>query len=138
MCASDGRLHMIHSNASGYDSNKYRISSLASTLIKQHSIPTRDLDYTLDLLLTWSCSSVIKTSFHHIYAHLSDHTAFIVKVLLRSKASLLLPDGLNLMPWRPGRSLIWDATVADTLAASYQPDTSLKVAARKHVKYRYR
>src|SRR6218665_158220 len=34
------------------------------------------------------------------------------------------PDGLILIPWRAGRSLVWDATVADTLAASYLANTS--------------
>ena len=29
------------------------------------------------------------------------------------------PDGLTLVPWQVGRSLTWDVTVADTLAASY-------------------
>src|SRR6218665_3847401 len=34
------------------------------------------------------------------------------------------PDGLTLIPLRAGRSLDWDATVADTLAASYIANTS--------------
>src|SRR6218665_355793 len=29
------------------------------------------------------------------------------------------PDGLTLISWKAGRSLAWDATVADTLASSY-------------------
>ena len=29
------------------------------------------------------------------------------------------PDGVTVMPWRQGRSLIWDATCSDTFAASY-------------------
>src|SRR6218665_2514 len=38
-------------------------------------------------------------------------------------------DGLALIPWRMGRSLIWDATVTDPLAASYLPSTSVAAAA---------
>src|SRR6218665_2193731 len=39
--------------------------------------------------------------------------------------------GLSLIPWRMGRALIWDATVTDTLAASYMylPSTSVVAAA---------
>src|SRR5688572_20863851 len=34
------------------------------------------------------------------------------------------PDGLTLIPWQGGRNLIWDVTVADTLAASHLTTTS--------------
>ena len=39
------------------------------------------------------------------------------------------PDGLTLIPWNAGRSLIWDATVADTVAATHLPITSLSAGA---------
>ncbi|CAG9118843.1 unnamed protein product [Plutella xylostella] len=34
------------------------------------------------------------------------------------------PDGMSLIPWAHGRSLVWDATCVDTLAASHVPHTS--------------
>ena len=34
------------------------------------------------------------------------------------------PDGLTLIPWRCGKSAVWDVTVADTLAPSYGHITS--------------
>jgi hypothetical protein len=52
------------------------------------------------------------------------------------------PDGLTLIPWHAGRSVTWDVTVADTLAASYVTSTSSRAAAaaeaaasRKEAKY---
>ncbi|CAH2226484.1 jg13502, partial [Pararge aegeria aegeria] len=29
------------------------------------------------------------------------------------------PDGMTIVPWWMGRSLVWDATCVDTLAASH-------------------
>ena len=34
------------------------------------------------------------------------------------------PDGLTLLPWAQGRSLVWDFTCSDTLAASHISSTS--------------
>ena len=34
------------------------------------------------------------------------------------------PDGLTLVPWSTGKSIIWDVTVVDTLTASYIQTTS--------------
>ena len=60
--------------------------------------------------------------------------------LLRSDGKR--PDGLTLIPWREGRCLVWDVTVADTTAASYLPSTSISAgsaaelaAVRKQAKY---
>ena len=60
--------------------------------------------------------------------------------LLRSDSKR--PDGLTLIPWREGRCLVWDVTVADTTAASYLPSTSISAgsaaelaAVRKQAKY---
>jgi hypothetical protein len=52
------------------------------------------------------------------------------------------PDGMTLVPWIKGQSLVWDVTVVDTLADSYVLKTSevlgfaAKMACkRKHSKY---
>ena len=52
------------------------------------------------------------------------------------------PDGLTLTPWREGRCVVWDVTVADTTAASYLPATAVtagsaaeSAATRKETKY---
>ncbi|CAH2264908.1 jg5719 [Pararge aegeria aegeria] len=39
------------------------------------------------------------------------------------------PDGMTLIPWRLGRSLLWDATCVDPLAASHIQATSSMVGA---------
>ena len=48
------------------------------------------------------------------------------------------PDGMSLIPWSMGRALVWDATCADTLAASYVNSTSGRAGAaadaREHQK----
>lgn len=52
------------------------------------------------------------------------------------------PDGMTLIPWQTGKSLVWDVTVADTLAASHLPITSQQpggaaetASDRKELKY---
>ena len=37
------------------------------------------------------------------------------------------PDGLTLLPWSQGRSLVWDFTCSDTLCASHVIQTSQEV-----------
>ena len=52
------------------------------------------------------------------------------------------PDGITLIPWQAGRSLIWDVTIVDSLATSYLPITSQQAGGaaesasdRKETKY---
>ena len=40
--------------------------------------------------------------------------------------SELRPDGLTFIPWKEGKCLTWDVTVADTFAATYVSATSVK------------
>ena len=54
------------------------------------------------------------------------------------------PDGLTLVPWRAGKSLAWDATIASTLAGSYVEASSTlagsaseSAASKKCAKYSY-
>jgi len=56
--------------------------------------------------------------------------------------SEMRPDGLTLIPWKEGKCLTWDVTVADTFAATYVAATSIKageaaarLAANKREKY---
>ena len=53
------------------------------------------------------------------------------------------PDGRNLIPWKKGKCLAWDATVADTFAPTYLTATNVKagsaaeiLSAKKIEKYR--
>ena len=52
------------------------------------------------------------------------------------------PDGITLVPWREGKSITWDVTIADTVADSYLAATSTTAGAaaeaaaeRKNLKY---
>ena len=39
--------------------------------------------------------------------------------------SMKRPDGASLIPWKRGRSVVWDVTVSDTFARSYISATSV-------------
>ncbi|XP_063623095.1 uncharacterized protein LOC134795195 [Cydia splendana] len=47
------------------------------------------------------------------------------------------PDGMSLIPGRMGRALVWDATCADTLAASYISATTTSKQARAAANYEF-
>jgi len=46
-----------------------------------------------------------------------------------SRSNVKRPDGLTLIPWRAGRSLIWDVTVSCTTADSYLEASSREASA---------
>ncbi|CAH2232582.1 jg10143 [Pararge aegeria aegeria] len=47
------------------------------------------------------------------------------------------PEDMTLIPWRLGRSLLWDATCVDTLAASYiQSMVGVAATSAEHAKRR--
>ena len=41
----------------------------------------------------------------------------------------LCPDGISIVPWKHGKFLAWDVTVADTLAPTYLGTTNLRAGA---------
>ena len=43
-----------------------------------------------------------------------------------SRSDAKRPDGVTLIPWKSGKSAIWDVTVCDTLAMSYIGSTSME------------
>ena len=43
---------------------------------------------------------------------------------LLSRSDGKRPDGMSLIPWREGRSVLWDVTIRDTTADSYLSKTS--------------
>ena len=62
----------------------------------------------------------------------------IIIIIIISKR----PDGLTLIPWQGGKPLVWDVTVASTLAASYADTAATgmglvadEAATRKSAKY---
>lgn len=109
------------------------------------------------------CGSTVETNGHHALSCNRCHGRFprhhalndlIRRALISANVPCVLeppglsrsdgkrPDGLTLVPWQRGRSLIWDATCVNTFATSHLPHTmnvagaAAETAARnKHVKY---
>ena len=71
-------------------------------------------------------------------------TALSVPIVEGQAISHKRPDGASIIPWKRGRNVAWDVTVADTFAASYLPHTSVlagaaaeRAAELKNAKYDY-
>ena len=71
-------------------------------------------------------------------------TALSVPIAEGQAISHKRPDGASIIPWKRGRNVAWDVTVADTHAASYLPHTSVhagaaaeRAAELKNAKYDY-
>ncbi|CAH2244118.1 jg18506 [Pararge aegeria aegeria] len=57
------------------------------------------------------------------------HVSAVLEPIGLARSDSKRPDGMTLIPWRLGRSLLWDATCDDTLAASHIQATSSMVGA---------
>ncbi|CAH2233568.1 jg8504 [Pararge aegeria aegeria] len=57
------------------------------------------------------------------------HVPAVLEAIGLARSDGKRPDGMTLIPWRLGRSLLWDATCVDTLAASHIQATSSMVGA---------
>ena len=66
----------------------------------------------------YSLNDIIKRAFASI------DTPSILEPSGISRSDGKRPDGLTLVPWSKGKSLLWDATCTDTLATSHLPKTS--------------
>ncbi|CAH2240819.1 jg13453 [Pararge aegeria aegeria] len=61
---------------------------------------------------------------HFIY-----HVPAVLEPIGLARSDGKRPDGMTFIAWRLGRSLVWDATCVDTLAASHIQATSYMVGA---------
>ncbi|CAH2238325.1 jg17482 [Pararge aegeria aegeria] len=69
-------------------------------------------------------------SFEPVRAFKSEaHVPAVLEPIGLARSDGKRPDGMTLIPWRLGRSLLWDATCVDTLAASHIQATSSMVGA---------
>src|SRR6218665_32795 len=71
--------------------------------------------------------SVIKDLVHRALIKAGFQAVKEPQGLLRSDGKR--PDGITLIPWKAGRSLILDATIVDTLAPSYLPASATQAGA---------
>ena len=111
------------------DDNTIRVAvglRLGSPLCRPHSC--QHCGAEVDHLATHGLSCRKSEGRHHRHAALNDiiHRALSsAKVPSRLEPTGLLrsdgkrPDGVTLVPWECGKSLIWDATCPDTFAPSY-------------------
>ena len=67
-------------------------------------------------------------TMNNIFSHAFSSASFpnIVQPPGISRDDGKRPDGMTLIPWSHGKSLLWDVTVRDTMAASYINDSSKK------------
>jgi hypothetical protein len=79
-----------------------------------------------------SCKKATGKTARHAYINNIIHRALVragvscvIEPAGMSRSDGKRPDGLTLVPWQAGKNVVWDVTVADTLAASYLSSTSV-------------
>ncbi|CAH2262830.1 jg9204 [Pararge aegeria aegeria] len=71
----------------------------------------------------------INLSYNNRRSLATAHVPAVLEPIGLARSDGKRPDGMTLIPWRLGRSLLWDATCVDTLAASHIQATSSMVGA---------
>ncbi|CAH2228600.1 jg26185 [Pararge aegeria aegeria] len=96
-----------------------------------HALPSANLGTMLDHTTLsaggFSRHSTINDIIRRSLA--TAHVPAVLEPINLARSDGKIPDGMTLIPWRLGRSLLWDATCVDTLAASHIQANSSMVGA---------
>ncbi|CAH2267888.1 jg21941 [Pararge aegeria aegeria] len=130
ICKRDrARLLALSAKESGYWLHAFPSANLGTILIDDDSVDTYG-NHGLSCSRSagrFSRHSTINDIIRRSLATV--HVPAVIEPIGLARSDGKRPDGMTLIPWRLGRSLLWDATCVDTLAASHIQATSSMVGA---------